>query len=127
MKSFIVSITIFAFTVTVVVANSFAVTERLDEIISVLDSLPNADSDADDLSSFTEETERICTLWRNERKFLSLSVREEELRECTTAIEGLYAYCLSDSVPDYNASLSQCRNLLHTLRRRESFAFINII
>lgn len=127
MKSMLVSAVFFTLTVAAVAVNGFFVNGCLEQTYSQLDALPEASTEADDLTALTPATRNICDAWNDSFAFLSLSINLSELRDCSAALESLDAYTGTSEPADYNAALSAAKVRIKILLERERFSFMNIV
>lgn len=126
MKSFVISLVFFLVTVSGIFANCLYVERELAEILEFLQDMPEVTKE-DELPQLVVFTKTVNKMWQDTRPFLSLSVENALLRDCTVSLGNLEAFCESSSVPDYNAALSDCIIRLSHLLEREKFSFKNAL
>ncbi len=126
MRSFFVSLTILAFSLCAITVNSFAVTRSLDEALTVVSSLPEevSEKDAPDL---LPTIGFLSALWQKKLPLLELSLRTEELRECTAQITTLSGCASAGDSSGYAAALAALKPELVEMREQSSFNIKNVI
>ncbi len=126
MKSFLISLTFLAALVIGAAFNCNYVTDILSYTNNTLSQLC---LDAGKISndSFSEKAVAILDFWNSKKSFLSFSINDAELRDCTIALQNLSEFSFSDDISQRNASLREAKSRIDTLFRRENFSFVNIL
>ena len=125
MKSFVVSSCLLVIFIILTSVNCVRVGGILDSLLDSLSELPESQDNVIPVHA-KSDAEEICSYWRKNRGFLSLSVNNAELRDCETALFELCGYSDSDTGADYNTALSKARIRIGDLARRESVSLSNI-
>lgn len=126
MRSFIVSLTILALSLCAITVNSFAVTESLDEVLTVVSSLPE-DVTGTDAPGLLPTLDSLSALWQKKLPLLELSLSTEELRECTAHIKSLAGCLAAGDASGYAAGLASLKPELYEMREQSSFNIKNVI
>ena len=126
MKSFLISGIFLAVFVAATGINCYFVTDILGETYESLSELSLLPDDADD-SAFLSDSTMILDYWNSKKSFLSLTVNDAELRDCTISLENLRQRSVSSDSADRKAALYEARTRICALFIRERFSLANIL
>lgn len=117
MKTFISVLVIFALMCTFVFANSFLVSKKISEMLSIADSLPK---DTGGFEKAKEETrqsvEKLRALWHDSISKLSYVASYELLDRTDEAMSELFGACLAGDADGFLPAVSKFTDTLERLK-----------
>lgn len=111
MKAFIIASIILSLVIVIILTNSFYVTNKIDELMSVCIKLKAGSTDT--------SPEELLGMWQNCRALLSMSIHTSNIEKAENAIIRLCSY---KSGEDFNAELSVLISTLTRISNSQSFA-----
>ena len=124
MSRFVISFSLLLLLTAGIVVNAHAVTGYLGAVASGLDALPTEESAIEDAAKKSAE---LSDDWEARLFFLSLSIGQEELRECTSSLRFTADYAKAGDCGQYAAYLDDAKMRVRTLMARESISFENLV
>lgn len=114
MRSFIISLTILAVLIVLVIWNSLWTTNRLDKLCGICDEIENG-------SPILEE---LTTSWQDCRKIISLSVNQNEIERVEAAICDLESFPVGSD--EFMSGLKELKIALTRISDAQKPTFENI-
>lgn len=120
MKSFVVSLTLFALMILAIVWNFFYINQTADRLLSLVDSLPESPTGA------LEEAEALSDFWHERMDYVGFSVGYTVLDRISEQAATLAAAAKYESDFDYRLAKALLADAVGDMRRLEQFSFGNI-
>ncbi|MBQ8396773.1 MAG: DUF4363 family protein [Clostridia bacterium] len=122
MRSFVLSIILFAVMLAGIIGNAVFVNRLCDDMLADLDTLP-----AHVESGNTVAVNAMRIRWERAHCWLSLSVSYVEMNHVRDALAALHAHCENGTAPDYALAREQLQLAIEEVRRFELLAWDNVI
>ena len=122
MRSFILSIVLFAVMLAGIIGNAVFINRLCDDMLTDLDTLP-----AQIESGNTAAVNAMRARWERAHSWLSLSVSYVEMNHVRDTLAALHAHCETGTDSDYALAREQLRLAIEEVRRFELLAWDNVI
>lgn len=116
MRSFIIACVILITIISLIIANTFYVTDKIDSLLIMCEGLREGSS--------AQKAEELFAFWQSCRNIISLSVHNSKIEETDNAVLSLNAYL--DSPKDFYATLSILTDTLNHIKESQRFSAENI-
>lgn len=118
MRSFILSIIIFAILLTAVIANSIYIHRSCDKMAQLSLSLKETD---------IEGAQELSTLWQKCQPIFSISIHDSHIEKVTELTENIKSAVTLGNGAEFNKSIILLVKLLEELKQNEEISFQGII
>lgn len=122
MRSFILTLLLFAVLMVLIVCNFIFINRTVDELLGMIDRLPAAPG-----SAAVQAAAALTKRWDEVHPHFSYSVSTIELDHVTTALTVLNARCAAGDADEYQCTLAQLRLAVSELGRLERFSVLNLL
>ncbi len=116
MRSFIIASVILSVICAVIGINTFYVTARTDELLTICETLEN--------DSSPHQIDSLLSKWENCRDIIALSIHRSDLENAETAILALREYI--DSPNDFNYHLAKLAEAIKRIADEQKFTVDSI-
>lgn len=124
MRRFLISVFLLLALTAGVVVNAHCVTGYLRTVSQSLEALPVGE---EALEEAAKKSVGVADDWEAHLFFLSLSIGQNELQGCTSALRFTADYAKTGDTGQYAACLDDAKERVRALLSRESFSFENVV
>ena len=118
MKSFIISVIIFAVLLFLIIANSIYVHKICDKMINLSITL-NENSPT--------EAQKLCELWERHRPIFGISIHDSHIERATELIENINSAVTLGNGAELNKNIILLKQLLEEIKQNEEISLSSII
>lgn len=122
MKSFFISLSLFALLLFAIISNAIYINEEIESITKEIESLGSFES-----PNFNGELDKIEKSWQDFRVIADISCAYSELNKIDTTLHQLRAYATAKSFDEYEATRATLVLLLRDLARLEKITLKGLI
>ena len=122
MKAFYVSVVLFLFMATIIIANAIYINRTADKLMLMTASLPAPDNE-----KYEECITDLQTFWKRNYSAISLSVNLNDLNKISDNMSQLIAYSTNQNNQDFEATRKLLVNSIWNMQRLEQISLDSIM
>ncbi len=127
MKSFIISLIVFAVVISAVTLNVFYISKITKELIDIVSELPNEAKDGSLIYDENPQFAHLVKRWNENEFFISITVGNKEAENVNSILIKMIEYYGAGDTPNYRAARSMLLYSLHLIQTEEQLSIEGIL